>query len=349
MTPIGYCLIGYGRIAQAHLAAVASLKESIRLVAIVSRNTAKAEAAAKDFGAKKVYSTIEEAVRDREVEAVDICLPHHLHESAAVLAARQGKHILIEKPLARNLEEADRIITAAKSGGVTLMVGQSRRFTNAVFESKKLVEEGRIGRVRNIVATMWGYMPEAPVAWWKSSRLAGGLLMSLWAPHIVDYILWIYGQPPSSVYAEMYNVRPDKWEGEDEVNLAFNFDNNAMANVYMSWNVVEGVAQDSSKMWSSKNGRYERVVVGERGRMILEDDTELSVNGEQVVSGPQEPSSFYLELREFVAAISEGREPLTSGRDNRKVIQVIEACRVAAAKHCVVGVERKAIDGALIE
>ena len=162
--------------------------------------------------------------------------------------------------------------------------------------------------------------------------------MSLWAPHIVDYILWIYGRLPSSVYAEMYNLRPDKWEGEDEVNLALNFDNSAMAHVYMSWNVVRGVAQDSSKMWSSKEGRYERVVVGEKGRMILEDDTELSVDDVKIVSGPQQPSNFYLEIREFIAAINEGREPLTSGQDNRKVIQVIDACRTAAARHCIVSV-----------
>ena len=145
MKKIGYCLIGCGRISKSHLPAIASLKGIVDFVATVDTDRSKAEEAAKNFGARKVYTSIEEALLDPEIEAVDICLPHHLHEPVAVQAANHKKHILIEKPLARNLEEADRIIESAEKNGVKLMVGQSRRFTNAVFESKRIVERGAQG------------------------------------------------------------------------------------------------------------------------------------------------------------------------------------------------------------
>jgi len=338
---IGYCLIGCGRISKSHLPAIASLKDMIDFVATVDTDRSKAEEAAKNFGARKVYTSIEEALLDPEIEAVDICLPHHLHEPVAVQAANHKKHILIEKPLARNLEEADRVIESAEKNGVKLMVGQSRRFTNAVFESKKIEERGEIGEVKNIVATMFGYMPEPATPWWSSSELSGGFLMSLWAPHILDYILWIYGEKPSSVYAQMHNVRPEKWDGEDEVNIILNFSNRAMANIYMSWNVKQETDQDSSRMWSSKSGRYERIVVGNKGALILEDDTELYLNGKKIVGGPQEPDNFHLEIKEFISSILEDREPLTSGKDNRKVIEVMDACRISSKEHRVVYLDER--------
>jgi predicted dehydrogenase len=94
-------------------------------------------------------------------------------------------------------------------------------------------------------------------------------------------------------------------------------------------------------MWSSKSGRYERIVVGNKGALILEDDTELYLNGKKIVGGPQEPDNFHLEIKEFISSILEDREPLTSGKDNRKVIEVMDACRISSKEHRVVYLDER--------
>lgn len=343
MSRMGLCLVGLGRIAQSHLSAIAELKDILKLRAVVTRDPDKGKMVESEYGAEKIYASLDKALEDPEIEAVDICLPHHLHADAAISAAKAGKHVFIEKPLARNLEEADRIIEAAKSAGVKLMVGQSRRFTRATLESKKIIEEGTIGEVCNISCTMFGYMSKPAVSWWESAEKTGGFIMPLWGAHLFDYVLWVYGKKPVRAYCEARCLNPEKWEGEDEVMAVLGFDKGEMACVQMSWNVrlqPEGAgAQLAGRMWSSKGGRYERVVIGKKGTIVLQDDDDLFLNGEMKLSREGAPNNFRLELEEFGRAILEGREPMASGREIRSVVEVIDACQRAARTHEVISLE----------
>ena len=97
------------------------------------------------MGDARAVTTLDEALADPEIDAVEICTPHHLHAEAAVAAARAGKHILCQKPLAKTLPECDAMIAAAADANVTLFYGETNLTLPAAVEAERLVAAGRIG------------------------------------------------------------------------------------------------------------------------------------------------------------------------------------------------------------
>jgi len=170
---LGIGLIGCGRIGQIHLSSVKYLRDEINLVAVADPNREAAIQAAKKFGAQKYYFTAQEMMTDPQIEAVIIALPHHLHCPITIEAHRAGKHVLVEKPMALNLKEADQMIAEAKKNKVVLMVGQSWRFSDAAMQAHK--RRGEIGQIFRIIVTALVHFPKPPTSWWKSPKKTGGL------------------------------------------------------------------------------------------------------------------------------------------------------------------------------
>src|SRR5438067_1068560 len=144
--PVRVALIGCGGIATAHLAGYQALPELGQIVVACDSDAGNARRRAEEMGAE-ACSDYREAVAREDIEAVDLCLPHDLHEPVARAAAAAGKHVLVEKPIARNLAEADRMIEACADAGVHLMVAHCQRFSADRQTAKRLVDEGAIGRV----------------------------------------------------------------------------------------------------------------------------------------------------------------------------------------------------------
>src|SRR5215471_18823341 len=113
-----------------------------------SRDVARARAYAETFGGRGFFGSYEAAAADPRVEALYLCTPHHLHEAHVALAAQAGKHILVEKPIARTLAEGRAMIAAAHQAGVTLMVAENARFMAVVRQCKRLIERGDVGDLR---------------------------------------------------------------------------------------------------------------------------------------------------------------------------------------------------------
>jgi len=332
------CVVGCGRVSSSHLDGILQTPAEIDLIALVSRDPAKSAEFAKKYGANKCYGSLEEALADPEIEAVDICLPNHLHKDAVLKCAKAGKHILVEKPMANTIAECEEMNRAAENAGVKLMVGQSRRFHEAVFKSKELVDKGEIGKVFSITALLFAYLRNPPTDWWSSKEKTGGLMIPLWGNHIIDYILWIFGEMPERVYCEAYSNSPN-WEGEDETTILMGYSGNRHATIKMSWNTVLKPAVEwdgKGKMLSSSDIIYERRVQGSDGSLLLKDETFLSLNAVTVMEGKQIISNFAMQMREFASAIRENREPLTSGRFAMDIIKVQEAALKSAENHNVI-------------
>ena len=330
---VGLAIIGCGRVAYSHLFAIRELNHITKLVATISRTKKHAQKAAKEFGAKRYYTSLDDAFGDSEIDAVIVCLPHYLHADACVRAAESGKHILVEKPMANTVKEAKKMIDTASRNRVILMVGQSRRFYNAVLESKKCFDRGEIGDIIDVNAILFGYMDKPSNSWWRSEKKTGGLIIPLWGSHIIDYILWLSGKIPKRVYAESYSYNPN-WEGEDEASILMGFEGGMMASVVMSWNarLVE-ISKLKGEGKILPTPEYNRYIIGTKGIMYLKGETELFLNRKKLVSGEQKPSNFHLQIKEFVTSILEDREPLASGKEVLKVIQVMEASRISAKEH----------------
>ena len=139
-------MIGVGSISDKHAQGFRE-SEIAKVVAVADSDAALAKAKAEKFGASMVFDSAEKLLRRDDIDAVDICIPNYLHSAVAISACEAGKHVLLEKPMARNVKECDEIIRAAEKASVNLMVNHMLMFFPPFTLSKKLVSGGEIGRI----------------------------------------------------------------------------------------------------------------------------------------------------------------------------------------------------------
>ena len=138
---VGYAVVGCGRIATSHLKAVNQLPGYIDLIAAVDVREERARKYCEEFGAEKYYTSVENALKDEAIEAVDLCLPPSEHCPVAVQAMNAGRNVIVEKPMCLTVAEADQMIEAADRNGVILMCGQSRRFNDPLMAARETGDE----------------------------------------------------------------------------------------------------------------------------------------------------------------------------------------------------------------
>jgi predicted dehydrogenase len=312
-------VIGVGRVAMAHLNAALDLKDQVELIAVADIRIDLAKEVAEKFGIGDVYPDYHDLLADREVEAVIVCLPNYLHHPVCREAARARKHILVEKPMAMNTAEADEMIEEARAHGVRLMVGQSRRFSDAMKETLRRL--GEIGSPFRIDINFLVSFPQPPTDWWKSSEKAGGLVILLQGSHSVDTILWLLDKTPSTVFS--ISARQNSlWEGEDEADIVLGFESGELATVHLSLNTSPDL--------------HEAIIVGPRGTIRLSEfptgktfgfSYRLDINGKTILEGEQVPSLYTVQLREFFEAIRDNRRPVASGEEVKRTMLVLDAIR----------------------
>ena len=308
----GVGVVGCGRISKSHFAAIGSLSNVIELVATVDVDTERAKSACEENAAKRYYVSTSEAFADPDIEAAVLCLPHHLHCQVAVEAAKAGKHILVEKPMALTLAEADMMIEAAEKSKVNLMVGQVLRHAPGIIGARECFRNGKLGKPLHVMDRRLVHSPAPLTHWWASAEKTGGLIVGLNIPHSTDSILWILETSAARVYA-VGNSNNPAWEGEDDVLVQLSTKEGAIVCMNHSFNARADVA--------------DTIVIGTESTLRVTNNS-LAVNGDSVelpdvdLAGMMEA-----QMKEFIDSIKEGREPLASGRDVRKVVAVIEAAR----------------------
>ena len=194
-------LIGLGGIGTYHFYNSMRL-ENARLIAVADVSK-KARKLAKAKGIKEVYGDYEKLLENPAVDCVIISLPTFLHAECAIMAAEHGKHIFIEKPLARNVKEGKKIVSQAQKTGVKTMVGYPLRFSEFA-KIKNEVDGGYLGDVVTVNATNVcsgpffprssnAYVPSPIPSWWfKPKLVGGGALMDL-GSHMINLLLWYFG------------------------------------------------------------------------------------------------------------------------------------------------------------
>ena len=321
MKPLGLGFIGCGRIAQAHLKAAANLPDRVRVVAIAGRRRDRAETAARQFGVPVVADDYRELLAHPEVEAVVLTTPNGSHAAIACDAAKARRHILVEKPMALDTQSAESMAQAAEGAGVTLMVAQSRRFSDAAQEMvRRLPEIGEVFRVHVIFCVPFA---QPPTDWWRSSSQAGGLVILLQGSHSLDSVFWWLGRTPARIFAAGARTN-QAWEGEDEADIVCTFGNGVVATVHLSLSTAPPI--------------HEALVIGRRGQFRLverpagppfENVYRLEKNGEVLLEGLQTPSLYTHQLREFADAVAHGRRPQASGREILNVMRMLDAARTS--------------------
>jgi predicted dehydrogenase len=164
---------------------------------IVDVSDSIAAEAAQRFGFEKSTSDWRSVVEDPEIDIIDIATPNHLHAEIAIAAAAAGKHIISEKPLARNGEEAKTMYDAVKNAGIVHMVAFNYRRTPAVALAKKYIDEGAIGDILSFRGTYlqdWSADPDGPLSWRFQKSIAGSGSLGDIGTHVVDMARYLCGE-----------------------------------------------------------------------------------------------------------------------------------------------------------
>lgn len=175
---------------------VYGLLEGVELVAVADQYAEKAALFAGEFGARP-YGGLTEMLDSETLDIVDVCLPTHLHRAATVEAARAGKHVFCEKPMALTVEDADAMIEETKKAGVQLMIGHCIRFWPEYALLKQYVDDGTLGSLLSINLTRYGEFPSwSTDNWLADESLSGGGVLDMHI-HDTDFILYLLGAPKS--------------------------------------------------------------------------------------------------------------------------------------------------------
>jgi predicted dehydrogenase len=295
------CVVGCGNFARIFSGEMQSIAGEVDL-SFASRDAQRASEYADNFNGKASFGSYEAAAADPDVEAMYLCTPHHLHREHVALAAAAGKHILVEKPIARTMEEARAIIETAQRARVTLMVAQNYRFMAVVRRAKELIDSGALGELRLI--QLQGESGFRPSQWRAIRELNGGGLFIDGGIHKIDILLYLAGRP-RDVYATALPQVLDETEGEDGLVVVTHSKTGAVGLINHSWAKVHG----SEPNWVSVSGSKARISFDLAGTQLTIDDG----LEERTLEATGDRHGIITMVQEFRNSIREGREPETSG------------------------------------
>lgn len=316
---------GWGQI---HMRALSALGADLE---VMERNKEAAEMCREKYGARRVHQDYS-SVLSSDADVVDLVVPHHLHRDMSVAALRAGKHVLVEKPMARTEKEAIDMMKAAKSAGRRLMVTDQFFFDPAVRAVEELIRGGRLGRVHTIVIR--SQVLAKPKDWrTRLEEMGGGALID-GGIHFIDTLLEFGGE---YVEVKAYAYRASvEMEGDDTSMALFKFKSGAYGLFFYSW------AYPSAPLVPS----YE--VVGDAGSVVEDLETKrrtwspprYRVYGDPVFNGQRietpDVDVFVEMFKEFIKAVEEGSEvpfpPELALRDLKAVLDIYRASGVPWAK-----------------
>lgn len=301
--------------------------EGAQVVAVAALPLEQGAALAKECGAR--LTSAEEICAADDVDLVVVATPTHLHARYAVAAARSGKHVFCEKPLARTLADGEAMVRACDGAGVTLAVGHVVRYFKEYQRAKTLLDDGTLGRAAIATLVRGNFAVGSAREWYLDPEKSGGVVLDLML-HDLDTVRWWFGEP-SRVYARRFTGT-----GGLEYALAtIRYDDRPIVQVEASWAEHAGF----------RTG-YE--LRGDRG-MLVHDSRAASPIALQSPAGPAGPAMmatptlhetpYLVQLRDVIARIERGDRPLIDGHEGLRtlalglaVIRAADAGEVVAWK-----------------
>ena len=282
---------------------MAAMNEEVDLF-FASRDLARARQYASRFEGRHAFGSYADAVTDSRVEAVYVCTPHHLHRAHVTLAFRAGKHVLVEKPIAGTMADAEAMVREAASSGATFMVAENYRFLPPVKEAKRLIDQGRAGKVRLI--QLHEQFPFKPGGWRSRAELNGGGVLIDGGIHKLSAVTYLAGRP-SEIYAHGILPGQPGLEAEDGAVVMARDDHGVVALINHTWNVVP----PQPHSWVSISGT-EAMLYFEPGKPWLKI---TDARSETTLALDHHGNGLVPMVREFLDSIAEGRPPAMTGPD----------------------------------
>ncbi len=304
-------LIGCGGLARAaHCTSVAKIEDA-RFIGYADINEDAARAALRDFGGEYATTDVTRIFADSRIDAVYICTRHDSHAPLAIAAARAGKHILIEKPLALTAEECEEIAAAVKEAGVFLMPAFKMRYYPLVQKAHAFIPEPQV-LVGQMICGRW------PDTSWAQDPMQGGANVHSQGCHTTDIIRYLSGSEPKRLWAAGGMLTHPGHPCIDQCVASIQFANGHIG----SW--IQGDAGDSP--FTSK---FFFELYGNDGKSVqLYDRLKKATfyDGKETWTEERpEEEGFQLENEAFIAALREGREPELTAYDGLQATRIVLA------------------------
>ncbi|HEX6972651.1 MAG TPA: Gfo/Idh/MocA family oxidoreductase [Limnochordia bacterium] len=339
-TPLRVGLIGCGNICRAHLPAYQGYADRVALTAVCDSVDERARRVAESFRLAERWTDFERFVREAPIDAVDICLPHHLHYAAARAALEAGKHVLVEKPFAIRMTECIELVETAERYGLILMVAQMQRYNATYARLRQMIADGELGPIRHAridaIQNLHDYA-EPPHWLYDGTRAGGGSVISV-AVHRIDLLRYLIGDFKQAI-ALARTVDPAFSAAEDYCVALLECDNGALVDLFSTY-AAAGLPY-SEMFWIYGDAGVvhtlpaEGQAINPHPRLALKRGTK---SGRQF--SPLEPltglfptdNPFVNEILHFAQCCATGEEPLSSGRDNLGTMATIFAIYESARR-----------------
>ncbi len=370
MKKLGVAMIGYGGIGRVHMMAYRAIPfhyglpaDTIKIAGVATAHPETAAKAAQEIGCDVWTEDYRELLARDDVDAVDCCVPNYRHEEIVVAAAQAGKHVYCEKPLAMDVSEGQRMITAASLAGVRTQMTFNFRFFPAIARAKQLVDEGFLGRVFSFRARYLrsSYInPDKPLSWRLRKETAGGGALFDLGSHVLDLVYYLLGEF-GAVQASLETLIKERPIAAGSAETApVDVDDLALMHIRMAGGALGQV--EISRMGTGATNDLQIEIFGDRGALRFNAadpswleaydlrDSEQPVGGMrgfrklqtvQRYGGQKSPDwsmapSFVRSHAEcqyqFLKAIAEDREPSPSLVDGLHVQKAMEAAMCSSKK-----------------
>lgn len=321
-----------------------------KVVAVCDIIEERAKEAAELAGADAWYLDYNDLLARDDIQGVSICTPHPVHAAPSIAAAKAGKHVLCEKPMCINLEQADAMVEAVRSNGIKFLMGYQTYFTPSMQAAKQIIDEGLLGKLHEISKVGGGHQDGNQDADWFYSEWAGGGVTLDWTTYTLYMFRHLIGKV-KSVYAssainQAYKHSVDnpgsmvKMEVEDTISMLIRFENDAIGLIYDSW--------------SSPAGHGYTEVVGFDGVVTMRPKVGMALftnkgelpdyarGGEIVLPDEGRFDAYQARVDHFVDCILNDKEPAVSIEMGRDVVEIADAAYRSIAENRPVELPLKA-------
>jgi predicted dehydrogenase len=335
MEEIRIGIVGSGYMGRTYAEVLGKHTRGARLVAVTLGRRAAQLAA--DYRVD-VEPTVEALVARPDIDAVILATPEQIRLAQVRAAAASGKHVLSEKPLAPDVAQADQMIAACRDAGVTLMVCQTARYRGTLARAKRLVDQGRIGKVLQIrtyvMGTRQDYTDFVKSKPWIVEPTGGSFFYDQ-AVHNFDYVRWLTGSEVAQVFAYVTTQSDLPWPGMT-IMAQLRYRSGAIAQMNLSFELPDAVFPEHTSRFQ---------IVGEKGLLDLDMYTSLRLGQNRAweivweqppidyINQPNSPvrlEAHAAMVQEFFDSLLEGRRPAVSGEDGRAAVETCEACMISA-------------------
>ena len=311
-------MLGTGRIADQHLAPAITEVEEARLWSVLSRDIGRGREFVERHHAESanaVHTELDSLLADENLDAVLIATPDKLHAPQAIAAARAGKHVLTEKPMATDLVEAQAMVEACDKAGVTLAVAYHLRWHAGHRKLAEAVHAGRLGTVRHM-RVQWTFLAQDDQNWRATSEVGRWWGLAGVGTHCLDQVRWFMQPSCGEIVVQKNLISREVWKGpHDETALvSLAFESGATAEICSS---VLFNAPKRMEIYGSDTYAVCDDTLGPHGAGTI------SIGGEPIDYEVVDP--YAGEIADFVAAVRDGRSPEVDGREGYRNVATLVA------------------------